>query len=171
MSLSDGVLTLRRNDLQGVHGMPGEVFVWWGGVIDVRGRRRAEENMTSKVEKSVEVEAPVQRVYNQWTQFEQFPRVHGRVRHVKQLSDTTLHWVAKIAGVTREWDAEIWGRCQTGRSPGRPPPDDQRGLGLLRVDGPGPNRGAAGPRVDPEGFLEKVGDWLNIVSRRASGRP
>src|SRR4051812_42358922 len=64
-------------------------------------------SMTSKVEKSIEVEAPLQRVYNQWTQFEQFPQFMGGVEEVKQLSDTSLHWVAKIAGVKREWDAAI----------------------------------------------------------------
>ena len=55
--------------------------------------------MTSKVEKSIEVEAPLQRAYNQWTQFEQFPQFMAGVEQVKQLSDTTLHWIAKIAGV------------------------------------------------------------------------
>ena len=63
--------------------------------------------MTSKVEKSIEVEAPLQRAYNQWTQFEQFPQFMAGVEQVKQLSDTTLHWIAKIAGVKREWDAAI----------------------------------------------------------------
>ena len=41
--------------------------------------------MTSKVEKSIEVEAPLQRVYNQWTQFEQFPQFMAGVEQVKQL--------------------------------------------------------------------------------------
>ena len=36
--------------------------------------------MSSKVEKSIEVEAPLQRVYNQWTQFEQFPQLPGSSR-------------------------------------------------------------------------------------------
>jgi hypothetical protein len=63
--------------------------------------------VTSKVEKSNEVEAPLQRAYNQWTQFEQFPQFMAGVEQVKQLSDTTLHWIAKIAGVKCEWDAAI----------------------------------------------------------------
>lgn len=63
--------------------------------------------MTSKVEKSIEVEALLQRVYIQRTQFEQFPQFMAGVEQVKQLSDTTLHWIAKIAGVKREWDAAI----------------------------------------------------------------
>ena len=55
--------------------------------------------MTSKVEKSIEVEAPLQRVYNQWTQFEQFPEFMGGVEEVKQLNDTTLHsYVPQLMG-------------------------------------------------------------------------
>src|ERR671931_958404 len=60
------------------------------------------------VEKSVEVEAPVTQVYNQWTQFEEFPRFMEGVEQVKQLDDKRLHWVAEIAGRRKEWDAEIF---------------------------------------------------------------
>src|SRR5215208_7041699 len=63
--------------------------------------------MTTKVEKSVEVSVPVSTAYNQWTQFEEFPQFMGGVSEVKQLDDRRLHWVAEIAGVKREWDAEI----------------------------------------------------------------
>ena len=54
--------------------------------------------MTTKVEKSILVNVPVSRAYNQGTQFEEFP-VHGRDRSVKQLEDDRLEWVAEIAGV------------------------------------------------------------------------
>ena len=63
--------------------------------------------MTTKVEKSITVRVPVKTVYNQWTQFEQFPQFMGGVQEVTQVDDTTLHWVAEIAGVRREWDAAI----------------------------------------------------------------
>ena len=63
--------------------------------------------MTSRVEKSIEVDVPIQRAYDQWTQFEQFPQFMAGVEQVKQLNETMLHWIAKIAGVQREWDAKI----------------------------------------------------------------
>jgi uncharacterized membrane protein len=63
--------------------------------------------MTTKAEKSIEVNVPVSTAYNQWTQFEEFPRFMGSVTEVRQLSDRMLHWVAEIAGVKREWDATI----------------------------------------------------------------
>ena len=61
----------------------------------------------SSVEESVEVEVPVRTAYNQWTQFEEFPRFMEGVESIRQLDDTHLHWTAEIAGARREWDAEI----------------------------------------------------------------
>ena len=61
----------------------------------------------STVEESVEVDAPLQVAYNQWTQFEEFPRFMEGVEAVSQTDDTHLHWVAEIAGKRHEWDAEI----------------------------------------------------------------
>ena len=53
------------------------------------------------VDDRIEVEAPISMVYNQWTQFEEFPRFMQGVESVTQVTDTKLHWTASIAGVTR----------------------------------------------------------------------
>ncbi len=50
------------------------------------------------IEKSIEVGCPVGTVYDQWTQFEEFPRFMEGVEEVVQHGDRTLHWKAKIAG-------------------------------------------------------------------------
>jgi len=124
--------------------------------------------MTSKVEKSIEVEAPLQRVYNQWTQFEQFPEFMGGVEEVKQLSDTTLHWIAKIGGVKREWDAAIVEQVPD-RKVAWAATTGTTNAGSVYFESLGTHR--TGVRLvleyDPEGFVEKVGDRLNIVSRQA----
>jgi uncharacterized membrane protein len=59
------------------------------------------------IEQSVEVNVPVSTAYNQWTQFEEFPKFMDGVKEVRQLDDTHLHWVAEIGGHSEEWDAEI----------------------------------------------------------------
>src|SRR5512142_2810989 len=63
--------------------------------------------MTTQVEKSIEVAVPVRMAYNQWTQFEEFPHFMSGVHEVRQLDDRRLRWIAEIAGVRREWEAEI----------------------------------------------------------------
>jgi uncharacterized membrane protein len=59
------------------------------------------------VSESIEVDCPVSEVYNQWTQFEEFPQFMGGIEQVSQKDDTHLHWKANIGGRTAEWDAEI----------------------------------------------------------------
>ncbi len=61
----------------------------------------------SSVEQSIEVNVPVSTAYNQWTQFEEFPKFMEGVESVTQLDDTHLRWVAEIAGRRHEWRAEI----------------------------------------------------------------
>src|SRR2546430_17489776 len=59
------------------------------------------------VEKSIEVQRPVDQVYAQWTQFEEFPEFMENVDEVRQLDDQHLEWKAKVAGIERRWKAEI----------------------------------------------------------------
>ena len=61
----------------------------------------------AQIEQSIEVDVPVSTAYNQWTQFEDFPRFIEDISEVRQLDDTHLHWVAEIGGKVVEWDAEI----------------------------------------------------------------
>src|SRR5215212_11328849 len=61
----------------------------------------------SSVEKSIDVNVPVSVAYDQWTQFEEFPRFMDAVESVQQLDDTHLHGAARVGGRRKEWDAEI----------------------------------------------------------------
>ena len=61
----------------------------------------------SFVTQSVDVHVPLATAYNQWTQFESFPEFMDGVESVKQIDDTRSHWVTKVGGVRREFDAEI----------------------------------------------------------------
>jgi uncharacterized membrane protein len=59
------------------------------------------------VQQSIEVHVPVTTAYNQWTQFEDFPRFMEGVKEVRQLDDKALEWTAQINGKEESWTAEI----------------------------------------------------------------
>ncbi len=124
----------------------------------------------STIEKTVVVDVPVRTAYDQWTQFESFPKFMEGVEQVTQLDDTHLHWRADIAGVHREWDAEIVDQTPDERITWRAT-DGTTNAGTVSF---APEDGVA-TRVslrlefEPEGIVEKVGDALHIVDRRAAG--
>jgi uncharacterized membrane protein len=59
------------------------------------------------IRESIDVNVPVSTAYNQWTQFEEFPKFMEGVQSVEQVDDTHLRWVAEVSGERREWQAEI----------------------------------------------------------------
>ncbi|HZB97837.1 MAG TPA: SRPBCC family protein [Candidatus Sulfotelmatobacter sp.] len=122
------------------------------------------------VEKSIVVDVPVSTAYNQWTQFEEFPRFMEGVEKVVQLDDTSLHWKAKIAGKEEEWDARIVtqepdSRIAWASTSGAPNGGD---ISFEAVDD---SRTKVTARMDyePQGIVEKAGDALGVVSRRVEG--
>ena len=52
----------------------------------------------SVIEKAIEINVPVKTAYNQWTQFEEFPRFMEGVEQVRQIDDKHLHFKASIGG-------------------------------------------------------------------------
>ena len=60
----------------------------------------------SQIIESIDVDVPVRVAYDQWTQFEEFPRFMEAVEKVEQLDDTTLRWTAEIAGVKKTWTGQ-----------------------------------------------------------------
>ncbi len=61
----------------------------------------------SQIIEVIDVDVPVRTAYDQWTQFETFPLFMEGVEQVVQVDDTTLVWRARIAGITKEWEAKI----------------------------------------------------------------
>ena len=120
------------------------------------------------MEKRIIVDVPVGTAYNQWTQFEDFPHFMGGVESVTQLSDDRLKWVARIAGVRREWEATIleqvpdrrvaWASTEGATNSGAVEFSDAGGN---KTSWPSPSN------TIPEGMVEKVGDLLHVVGRQA----
>jgi len=120
-----------------------------------------------QVEKTIEVDRPVSTVYNQWTQFEDFPFFMEGVKEVRQLDDTHLHWRAEIWGKEKEWDAEITEqepdkRISWKSVSGAP------NAGTVRFEPVGPDRTRVRLTMayEPEGVMENVGDSLGVFTAR-----
>ena len=123
-----------------------------------------------QVEKSIDVEVPLSTAYNQWTQFEEFPRFMEGVQEVRQLDDKHLHWVAKVGGKQEEWDAEIteqypdqcvaWTAREGTRNAGR--------VTFQMLDGD-KTRVNLKMGYEPEGAVESAGSSLGFVTRRIEG--
>ncbi|HEX4721870.1 MAG TPA: SRPBCC family protein [Pseudonocardiaceae bacterium] len=62
--------------------------------------------MPSVIE-TIDVDAPLSAVYDQWTQFSTFPEFMDGVEQITQLDDTHTHWVTQVGGARREFDATV----------------------------------------------------------------
>ena len=121
----------------------------------------------ARVDKTIEVEAPLTTAYNQWTQFEEYPRFMEGVKEVRQLDDARLHWVAEVGGERKEWYARIT----------RQVPDEEL---AWESEGGAGNSGTivfhpkdgnktelqVHMEVEPEGMKEQLGSAIGVPDRK-----
>jgi uncharacterized membrane protein len=126
----------------------------------------------STVEESIEVEAPVWKVYNQWTQFEEFPKFMGGVESIHQLSSARMIWKTKIAGVEREFEAEVVEQTADQRVAWQTlEGDTPRHAGVVSFHRISDDKTRVMLQMDydTEGFVEFAGDKLGIIKRQVTG--
>jgi carbon monoxide dehydrogenase subunit G len=122
------------------------------------------------VSESIEVQCPVGEVYNQWTQFEEFPRFMSGIEQVTQTDDTHLHWKANIAGRSAEWDAEIteqvpdqviaWQAIDGATNSGRVQFQGSDGQTSISVE----------MDVEPQSGVERAADMIGILQQLGARR-
>ena len=133
-----------------------------GGVQGVgKGRRMP-------VQQSIDIGVPIETVYNQWTQFEDWPTFMHRVTRVTQEDDCTLSFATKIWGKTKEFTAKI----ETQRPNERIKWSVSQGLthtGVVTFHELGPNltRVLLSFDVQPGGLIEKAARGMRHVKRAA----
>lgn len=124
----------------------------------------------SSVMESVDVAVPVRTAYDQWTQFEDFPRFMEGVEEVRQISDTMTHWKVAITGVEREFDARITEQLPDERVAWTSTSgSNQAGVVTFHRLDDGHTRVTLQLDFEPQGVTEKAGDKLGMVDRRIKG--
>ena len=124
----------------------------------------------SVIEQSIEINVPVKTAYNQWTQFEEFPRFMEGVKEVKQIDDTHLHWKADVGGKQKEWKAEITEQIPDERIAWRSR-EGAKNAGVVTFHRLSDSKSKVMLQLeyDPDGVVEKVGDAAGVVSQRVLG--
>jgi len=122
------------------------------------------------IEQSIDLEVPVRAAYDQWTQFEDFPKFMKGVDEIRQLDDRHLHWVAELGGTRHEWDAEITEQLPDERVAWRNT-DGKDNAGVVTFHKLDDARSRVMVQIDfvPEGIKEKVGSALNAPDRQVKG--
>jgi uncharacterized membrane protein len=124
----------------------------------------------ARIERSIDVDVPVRTAYNQWTQFEEFPRFMEAVQDVRQVDDTRLRWRVVLAGQPREWTAEITEQIPDARIAWRSLAGTRNaGVVTFHRLSDARSRVMLQLEYEPEGLLEAVGDVAGLVSRRVVG--
>ncbi len=125
--------------------------------------------MTS-VTKSIDVDAPIERVYNQWTQFETFPQFMSGVDRIVQLDDRRQHWTVKVGGVEREFDTEVTEQHPEERIAWKST-DGTTHAGVITFHKLSPEQTKLTVQLDwdPSGFVETAGAALGADDRQVVG--
>jgi uncharacterized membrane protein len=122
------------------------------------------------IQQSIDVAVPVETAYNQWTQYEEWPKFMHRVTRVTQEDPCTVSFAAKIWGKTKEFKADI----ETQR------PDERikwkvaegithTGVVTFHELAPRLTRIELELDVDPGSLLEKAARGMRHIKRAARG--
>jgi uncharacterized membrane protein len=120
-----------------------------------------------RIDKSVDVDIPLRAVYNQWTQFEDFPRFMTGVKEVRQLDPTHVRWRVEVWGKDEVWDAEITEQVPDERISWKSI-SGPASAGTVRFEAVEPQltRVRLAMAYEPKGLVENVGDALGIFDAR-----
>ena len=142
-----------------------------GGVaLKKRLGQNAKTGSRPSVEETIDVQVPVSTAYNQWTQFEDFPKFMSGVEEVRQLDDTHLHWRARVAGKEEHWHSEITSQIPDKRIAWRST-SGPRNSGVVSFQSLSPDSTRITLRMEyePSTLIEKIGSAFGAVSFEMSG--
>jgi uncharacterized membrane protein len=122
------------------------------------------------VQQSIDIGAPLETVYNQWTQVEDWPAFMHRVTRASQEDDCKIACAVKIWGMTKEFTAEIETQRPNERIKWRVTQGmSHTGVVSFHELGPNLTRVLLSLDVDPGSLIEKAARGMRLVKRAVRG--
>lgn len=133
-----------------------------------KGKRKSGSQKITSIVETIDVGAPLRRVYNHWTQYEDFSGFTKGVRNVSQGDETTSDWKVKVGPSTRSWKATVQEQvpddCIVWTSEGAK--GSVRGCVSFHELGPTLTRILLTVEYYPSGLFEKTGNLWRAQGRR-----
>ncbi len=139
-----------------------------GGGDDGGGGQKGGKTRRLPIQRWTDVAVPVDKAYQAWTQFEEFPKFMHRVLDVEKDDgdNNKIHWREKIWFSTREWDGEITERRKNDRIAWKSVSGTQHS-GVISFHKLDSNLTRVLVTLDfvPSGILEKMASGMRFVKR------
>ena len=121
----------------------------------------------AQVLQTIDIDVPVNISYNQWTQFEEFPKFLSVVDSIAQQDDKHNHWVVSVAGNKREFDTVISEQLPDDRIAWTSTGGDVDHAGVVTFHRLSDTSSRVAVQIDwePKGLVEKTGAALDIPDR------
>ncbi|MFG2772176.1 SRPBCC family protein [Streptomyces sp. NPDC048350] len=133
-----------------------------------KGKRKSGSQKITSIVETMDVGAPLRRVYDHWTQYEDFSGFTKGVRDVSQGDETTSDWKVKVGPSTRSWKATVQEQvpddCIVWTSEGAK--GSTRGCVSFHELGPSLTRILLTVEYYPSGLFEKTGNLWRAQGRR-----
>lgn len=137
------------------------------GMFGGGGGKGGKLKVTNIVE-TIDIGAPVELVYAQWTRFTEFPRFMKKVENVEQVSDEKLEWKAQIFLSHRSWESTILEQVPNKRIIWRSKGEKGHVDGAVSFHeiAPGLTRVSLVLEYHPQGLFERTGNIWRAQGRR-----
>jgi uncharacterized membrane protein len=118
------------------------------------------------IQRWTDIAVPVERAYEQWTKFDEFPKFMHRVVSVEQGDDDTVDWEEKIWFSKRQWQGQITDRRENDRIAWKTVSGTQH-TGVVSFHRLDENLTRVLVTVDfqPAGMIEKMASGLRFAKR------
>ncbi|MES9535897.1 SRPBCC family protein [Actinomadura sp. NPDC000600] len=133
------------------------------------GKGGGKKVKVTNIVEHIDIGAPRRLVYDQWTQFQDYPSFMKKVISVDQADETKLNWKAKIFWSARTWESTIVEQVPdehiVWRSKG--PKGHVDGTVSFHELSPNLTRVLVVLEYHPQGFMERTGNLWRAQGRRA----